>query len=271
MAILVDDCAEEVPGVSTANWKQDPRLCLDMSHGEPRPSVVWIHAIVLHTTKGIPGGKDHREQQLLPGLGPDQRNCEQLVDCWANDNSCASAHLFVDFNGTAACLADLSSRITYHAAQHDVNRASIGIEIYQGVNAELYEGQLDCVVRLVDYLTRRFGVQRQFQRIYHKRPVKRITEGGRNVVGIYGHRDVTDNRGQGDPGDYIFQKLAAAGYEAFDFEADEDLAAWKKRQTDLNAQYKAGLQVDGIPGQKTRDALRQAGRPHGLWISRPGD
>jgi murein L,D-transpeptidase YcbB/YkuD len=70
---------------------------------------------------------------------------------------------------------------------------------------------------------------------------------------------VSRHRGAGDPGDHLFEKLRAAGFEAFDFEAGEDLRAWKQRQRSL------GLQADGIPGQRTCQALRQAGHPHGLW------
>jgi hypothetical protein len=109
--------------------------------------------------------------------------------------------LVVDHDGSAACLADLADEVSYHSGE--VNEVSIGIEIYQGSDAELYEGQLESVVALVDYLTRRFHIQRQYQWPYHRRPAARIASGAQDVVGIFGHRDVTTNRGLGDPGDAI--------------------------------------------------------------------
>lgn len=271
MSIVVAGQEEDVPGAQTLNWKEDAKLCLNPDHCAQRPANRWIRASVLHTTQGFPDSKHPRPQTLLSGLGHAKGPCDDLAAYGANDGRSASAHLLVDCDGSAACMADLSTQFTYHAAQHEVNQISIGIEIFQSTAAELYEGQLDAVVLLVDYLTRRFGIQRQFHSPYHNRPVTRLAAGELDVIGNYGHRDVSGNRGFGDPGDYVFEKLAAAGHEAFDFEANEDLAAWKQRQEDLNARYGAGLEADGIPGPKTRIALTQAAKARGLWVSRPGD
>ena len=82
---------------------------------------------------------------------------------------------------------------------------------------------------------------------------------------------MTTNRGSGDPGDAVFARLVAAGYEQYDFSIDEDRGVWKQRQEVLNTDLGVGLTVDGVPGQKTVAALIENGRPTGLWVSRPGD
>jgi hypothetical protein len=73
----------------------------------------------------------------------------------------------IDFDGTVACVADPLTETTYHAGHRAINHHSIGIEMYQGESAELYQVQLESTVRLVDFLTRRFGIQRQFHWPYH--------------------------------------------------------------------------------------------------------
>lgn len=271
MGLMINGQPEEISGLRVDCWQDDAALCLRAEDCAQRPKATWVRGIVLHTTKGIPGGRDHRHQVIRPGLGPTKDHHSALACYWARDGRCAGAHLMVDFDGTVACMADLQTQMTYHASQHDVNRVTIGIEIYQGTEAELYDGQLDAVVRLVDHLTRRFGIQRQFPWPYRGRPIQRIAAGGLDIVGIYGHRDVTDNRGQGDPGDAIFEKLQTAGYEPFDIDGDEDLDVWKQRQRALNLGHHCDLVVDGVPGPRTLKALALAGKAHGLWVARPGD
>jgi hypothetical protein len=227
-----------------------------------------VRGIVLHTTKGIPGGSDHRAQRILPGMGPEGDDDVRVARFWSTSPKQSGAHLIVDHDGSIVCTADLALERAFHAGP--VNDVSIGIEIFQGREAEMYQGQLEAVVRLVDWLTRRFGIQRQMPHRYMGGPLTRLAAGGRNVVGVYGHRDVTDNRGEGDPGDAIFELLAAAGYETWNFETKEDLEAWKERQMVLSTRG-APLTVDGIPGAGTRRAIEATGSPHGMWVSRPGD
>lgn len=270
MGVIIDGQNEEVPGVAVTSWLVPggpPRLrrgedCRDRF-------TRWVRGIVLHTTKGIPGGRDQRPQVIKPGTGPDVGRDFATARFWSGSDKQAGAHLVVDFDGSAVCVADLLTEAAFHAGE--VNEVTIGIEIYQGSDAELYDGQLDAVVRLVDFLTRRFRIQRQVHGPYAGKPVPRIAQGATEVVGVYGHRDVTTNRGKGDPGDAVFQKLAAAGYEVFDFAVDADRAVWRQRQQVLNTQLGTALTADGVPGQKTVSALLASGRPHGLWIRRPGD
>lgn len=263
-----------IPGLSIRNFLDDPELALRVGRpdgdndGKKRTKPVSL--VVLHTTKGIPGGSDKREQVIEPGFGPNTNAEDRTARFWAEDPRSSGAHLVVDHDGSVGCLADLQLVAAYHAGQHEVNERSIGIEMYQGSRAELYVEQISVVVALCNFLTAHFGIQRQIPSSYAGRPVKRLEEdGGRNVVGVIGHRDVSDNRGKGDPGDFVFEMLTKNGYERFDLRSGGDLGVWKKRQELLRAKTGRQLAIDGIPGPATVAALREAGYRDGLWTLPP--
>lgn len=262
--MVVKGAVETVPGLTVRSWKDDSRLRLRMGEdGSLRPAT-WLRGIVLHTTEGIPGGADKRPQLIKPGVGPQTDIAARTNTWWSTNGTSAGAHLIVDFDGSIACLADLELEMAYHATS--VNPRTIGIEIAQSKkDAGLYAGQIDAVVALVDWLTARFGIQRQVHGPYTG-PIDRMAQGGRDVVGVYGHRDQTHSRGVGDPGDAVFEALSRASYERFDFGKREDLDAWMTRQRDLFAND-AGL-VDGVAGPATVAALRDRGYPDGLWVRR---
>jgi len=262
MGLIIDHADIEVAGLSIRNKNDDPKLQLAAGDYRRRPNT-WVRGIVLHTTRGIPGGKDRRPQEIRPGMGPDTGRDERLAQMWARDSRKAGVHLAVDHDGSVCCFADLHRDATYHAG--NVNNVTIGIEIYQGSDAELYEGQLEVVVKLVDALTRMFGIQRQVPHRYLGRAVERGLRRGIDMVGVYGHRDCSNNRGRGDPGDHIMGMLADAGYETYNYALDEDLMVWEERQRAL------GVLPDGIAGPATRAALWAEEYAHGLWVSRPGD
>lgn len=277
MGFVIDGVNEDVPGSSggtpaalpCASWLDDRRIPrLSRGKDSQRRSTRWLRGIVLHTTKGIPGGDDRRPQVIHAGLGPVADRDVKVARYWSTSAERSGAHLVLDADGSLVCTADLLTECAYHAGP--VNDVSIGIEIFQGNDAELYEGQLERAVCLVDWLTRRFGIQRQIPHRYTG-PLPRFAAGGRNAVGVYGHRDVTPARGLGDPGDAIFERLAAAGYERRDFGRGEDLEVWKERQRQLAADTGLRLDLDGIPGPGTLKALVAAGRPSGQWVPRPGD
>ena len=262
MAVIIRGTEIEVPGLNIRSWHDDPKLKLDGEDYRKRPDT-WVRGIILHTTRGIPGGSDHRPQDIRPGLGPDTGRDERMAQMWSADDRKAGAHLVVDHDASMTCLADLQLDMPFHAG--NVNAVTIGIEIFQGGDAELYQGQLDAVVTLVDFLTKTFSIQRQLQRPYRNRALSRGLKRGIDMVGVFGHRDVSNNRGEGDPGNPIMSLLVGAGYEAFDLSVNEDIEAWEGRQENL------GLLTDGFPGPKTAAALLDAGHTHGLWVDRPGD
>lgn len=258
-------------GMQIETWLDRPELRLRMGEdGRARAAGTWIRSVVLHTTKGLPGSNDEPPQQILPGLGDPVDAGQRVARYWSRDGRQAGAHLIVDFDGRVSQTADLRDEMTWHCPGH--NTSSIGVEIYQGSNAELYEGQLDVVVRLCDWITKKFRIQRQIPFRYLDGPVPRflVTKDSPNpasdVVGVIGHRDAAKNRGPGDPGSAVFYRLGRAGYEPFDFSVYEDRETWRRRQRDLGI-----ADPDGIPGPATCEALVANGFETGLWVRRPGD
>lgn len=262
MAVVIRGVAVEVPGLDIRSWLDDPKLKLDGEDYRKRPDT-WVRAIILHTTMGIPGGKIKTPQDIQPGLGPDTKRDERMAEMWSMDDRRAGAHIAVDWDASICCFADLQEDMPFHAG--NVNATTIGIEMYQNAQGRLYRGQLEAVVKLVDFLTKTFSIQRQLHMPYEKRALKRGLNRAVDMVGVFGHRDVSNNRGEGDPGNPIMEMLIDAGYESFDFSENEDKGVWSIRQENL------GLLDDGVPGPKTAAALLAAGHPHGLWVDRPGD
>jgi hypothetical protein len=266
--VIVNGTRELVLGVDVENWLDNPVLRLTRGEDFAPGARAWLRAIVLHTTKGLAGAS-------LAGFGPPVDAGFRCARYWSSDGRQAGAHLVVDHDGAVSCLADLGNETAYHCPRW--NTCSVGIELYQGGAGELYEGQLDVCVRLVDWLTRRFGIQRQIPHQY-VRALERFLQGEESVVGVIGHRDAARNRGVGDPGNAIFNRLGLAGYEPLNFEVRDDLERWRQRQRELGLPKD---QVDGIPGPITVAALRARGKPGrrgeriplpaGLWVPRPGD
>mgnify|MGYP001569737073 FL=1 len=260
--LIINGREVPVPGRKVVNFLDDPRLTLKIPEdGRHRAADAPVSLIVLHTTKGIPGGKDKRSQVIREGLGPDIGAELRVAKFWSTSDLQSGAPIVVDFDGSIGCLADLQTDMGYHARL--MNTRSVGIEIYQGAGAELYRGQLDAVADLVDVLTAEFGIQRQMPDRY-RGALRRLSTGAADFVGVVGHRDGDNNRGLGDPGDAVFDVLAARGYERFNLVTLQDRAVWRDRQVRINARGHR-LTVDGLPGKKTRDALAAIGYRHGLW------
>jgi len=250
--LILNGASTPTPFLSKS-FLEDPAYRLGSSDRGPRSG--WVRGIVLHTTQG------RYPQPILPGFG---RGGGALanVQYWNRAPDYAGAHLLVDTDGTVYQTSDLISEQTWHATS--VNPVTVGIEIVQGTDGSLYQGQLERAVQLVNWLTSKLGIQRQIPLGYDEHtPIARLVAGGRDVVGVYGHRDQTGNRGRGDPGDTIMTMLAAAGYEMFDLNSGQDLSVWSGRQRDL------GLTADGVPGQATVQALKTT-RPGGLWVDVQG-
>jgi hypothetical protein len=263
--VVVDGIEKEIPGLVCRHWKEVPSYALKAVEDYRARRTKWVRAIVLHTTLGKPDVK-----QIEPGQGPHTRAAQRIGKWWSKDGRRAGCHLMCDLDGSWANMADLATATTFHAGA--VNDNTIGIEIYQdGEDGVLFDQQLQSVVLMCDYLTRVFGIQRQVHFPFVG-PIQRLRNGGDDCVGIYGHRDVTSTRSRGDPGDAVFERLVEGGYEPWDYDAEEDLSAWKLRQHHLNEMFDAKLVVDGVAGPGTVSALRVlTGRPYGLHVTRPGD
>lgn len=261
--LIIRGVSVPIPGQRVINWTDEPRIRLDRRDGRLRRTP-WVRQIILHTTKGIPGGTDKRPQLIMPGRGKPADAGVRVAECWSRDPKQSGAHIVVDHDGTIYCLADIVREVTYHATV--VNEWSVGIEIYQGAQAEMFEYQLgSALCDLCDVLTVALGIQRQIPHAYKGGPLRRLEEGGRDVVGIFGHRDVTSNRGLGDPGDAAFEALARRKYERLDFATMRDVVVWQERQQTI------GLRPDGVPGPSTVAALAARGYTGGLWALPPAE
>jgi hypothetical protein len=219
-----------------------------------------ICAIVCHTTKGIPGGKDLTKQTINNEPGKSSNAGPRMCATWQADQSkFGGAHFIIDYDGMVYQCADIYLDAAYHAELANGN--SVGIEICQNTDASLHEIQIQNNTKLVFELTKILGIQRQICKLpYEHKPVKCL-EGKLNRYGIFGHRNLTSNRGSGDPGDFVLQALADSGFEQFDYDQGEDLQTWKERQQSL------GIAADGVPGPHTVEALNNASYANGIWVS----
>jgi hypothetical protein len=284
-----------VPGVKVVTWLDDPRLALSSRTSRPRGNMPT--AIILHSESG------DDPHTVINGSAPDYDHGARLADIDETDARAGhphSQHLDIGADATVYQFADLGDVVTYQA--REANEHTIGIELHDpivqvpddpfrlatgrptpviSVHA-FYRAQLVALALVLDVVTRELGIQRQVQRVY-RGPIDRLAGG--KVRGIYGHRDQTDERGAGDPGDAPIAALLEAGYDGLDFARGEDIARWSERQVTLNHAAEANarargeayiaLAVDGNPGPSTRWAIRALGegdqRRAGMWIPRPGD
>jgi hypothetical protein len=227
----------------------------------------WIQGVVAHTTKGKLG-------TVLPGIGQNSGQAEKLARYQTNTERQVSWDFTEEQDGSWYVQNDVLKHYSWQAG--DVNGITCGFEMVQSEDGSVYEIQIKNAVLFLDFITARLGIQRQipWDKVRNKpvgKTIKRISGDGnaRDVVGIYGHRNQTDNRGLGDPGDHLFYALRDAGYELFDLDSQEDLNTWKQRQ--LNILKFNASDCDGVCGPKTVQALKQAGYAHGLWVRRPMD
>lgn len=258
--IISGKVVESPSGLTVRSWLDDARLRLrigvqhsDGYRGGPRT----VRGICHHTTKGIPGGTDHRPQFIDKGPGP--AKVLDVARFWSTSDAAAGAHIVND--GLAiGCLADLVTEVAYHCGSPN-NQYSAGVEHYQDQDAGIHETTIAQAVKVSCDLSDLLDLPRQVAWPYLGHSIPRLDMvGGADYRGHYGHRDASNHRGPGDPGDFIIQALIDAGFEPFNVDKGEDLAAWRNRQARLNA---AGatprLTVDGIPGPATYRAMRQTG------------
>lgn len=254
MSIVLGGVIYEIPGLETKSFINDPSIpqATDTNRRTQR-----IRAIVVHTVHGKLG-------PLRPGSNPSQR-AERYARYQANTTRSVSWDFTVDSDGTVVQSNDPLLRVTWQAGSNAINEVSLGIEIVQDQDNTMYEASLDALVKLVIFLCEKLGIQAQVP-VYQGRPDRRkltrlmTGDRGRDVVGVYGHRNCANNRGAGDPGDFPFEFLLRAGFEGYDFQAEQDKVVWRQRQTEL------GVPADGVPLTQTVEALQRAGRANGLWV-----
>lgn len=270
MGLLIAGDLVEVPGLTVippASHGGPPWARLGPEDCRARPTP-WIRQIIVHTTGG------DWPQGVRAGAGP-AGHAEQIARMWSGDPHSSAAQLIVDYDGSVACLCDLATVEAYHAEAS--NPWSVGIEMCTMADYSIYDATVAATATLVQWLCSQFGIPEQMPRgPYRDQPLRRMEVttagqrhqlGGPDLVGVFGHRDNTSERGRGDPGDEIWIRLAALGFEGLDYDYDggEDLAVGKRRQAELNAlDAKAGntirpLVVDGIVGPGSMAAARRLG------------
>ena len=260
--LLINGQSYDVDGVLVVGQHENGWAHLSPGDCRPRAPGEWIRQYTLHKTIA------DDPEQVLDGVGP-PGGAERTVTGWqeefAGSHRFAGAALTTDHDGTVFCLCDLATVETFHATVS--NAWSIGHETCELPGGRVYQAALDATCRVAMYACQIMGIQLQVPKLgsYTGHPIKRMLEGGPDMVGIFGHRDNTEARGRWDPGDTLFQMLVARGCEQFDFASGEDRDVWGQRQRNLNEQYGLGLTEDGVPGPKTVAALKQLGYTGGIW------
>ncbi len=255
--LLVDGRVVPVPGVTIANARTDAWAKLGPGDYRMRRTS-WTRQCIVHTTKGI------HPQYVIPGARPGGRD-KVVADFYRGDPNHNGAHAVADVDGTGACLADLATQAAYHA--REANDHSWGLEVYQLGDGGLTEASIAAAIAMIVAGCKALAIPLQVHRgRYTGSPLARFAGGGRGLVGVFGHRDQTADRGRGDPGDIIMAELAAdPRFEAFDFGKGEDLLAWQRRQRKLVALGER-IAVDGVPGPGTMGAMRRRGFASGREI-----
>jgi hypothetical protein len=274
---MIDGVEVIVDGLRIVNMNDAPWCRLSTGDYKPR-STTWVRSIILHTTQG------RWPQPKRSGAGPGG-TMRNTADFWRKDPAHSGAHLGIDNDGTVYCFADLKRHCAYHATTS--NDWSVGIEMRQEPNdGAIYEAVLDACAKLVPAICREMGIPFQIAADHYvpDKIIGRMLYGGRDCVGIFGHRDQSwlfpgqldvqtrmryptgyAGRGRGDPGDEIYKRLGAAGAEPFVFAGFQDLSAWKRRQRRLN-ELGAQLVVDGVCGPGTVSAMRKLGFANGRAV-----
>lgn len=204
MTLIIDGQRVDTPGMETISWLDDPKVprVTDGRRRVPQSA----RAIVLHTVHGKLGGLSDKASV------PSSR-AERYARYQASTKREVSWHLTVDTDGTIVQSADVASWTCWHATA--VNGWTVGIELVQEADGTLYRPQLAAVVALCDLLCARLGIDRRVPAragVPIVGVVPRLTGHDGPWSGVFGHRHQTRNRGPGDPGDYPFLALLAAGY-----------------------------------------------------------
>lgn len=190
---------------------------------------------------------------------------QYTIEAWQKDPKSSAAQLVTGHDGTTVCLADLVRTCAWHGNQ--ANLLSYGHELKEVVGGGYYPAAMTAVVLTTLRATRAMGIQWQCP-VTYTGPLARFRNGGSNLIGIFGHRDITDSRNRWDPGDDVFHALEMRHVEPFDFRAGQDLDVWAGRQKWLKGlgYYPDGA-IDGVPGPRTTAALRALGFPDGIFAA----
>lgn len=204
-----------VEGVQIVNYLDDASLALTRRNCTRRRSGASLDFVVLHTTKGYPDHEQPAPQRIRDEVAPPEHcTARRTVAAWQRpDGRVGGAGLIVDADGTVLCLCDLLETAAYHCV--GLNQRSVGIEVTQQGDSSLHQRQLDVVVAVCSVLAVEFELPKTVAMPWtgcRARYTDGSYVGGLEGVGFIGHRDASNNRGFGDPGDFIMQALVDAGW-----------------------------------------------------------
>lgn len=195
---------ELLPAPTVRSYRDDDALTLPSRSGGRRRRDVRF--VVVHTTKGYPDHTMTSPQYLRDGVGTGR--ITKVIDNWAESDRIGGAGVVIDADGVAYCLCDLAKFAAYHCV--GMNQISVGIEVVQQGDASLYRCQLDTLACVVETLTMTFSLPRVVAMPYSGCRVE-LDDGayasGLDGIGVVGHRDCSDNRGFGDPGDFCMEAV----------------------------------------------------------------
>lgn len=200
MAVIVSGNALEIPGLRSLSFVEDESLRLVIP-GDGRRRTRNPDLVVWHTTQGYPDRK-HPAPQYVREIPAEERDCtgRATILYWRRSPRVAGAHLVLDTDGTVLCTCDLETETAYHTPGQ--NGRSIGVEVVQAEDAALFRAQLDAVPILAEWLSATLRIDRRV-----RFPYRKVSVVGDAFRGHCGHRDCDDNRGWGDPGDYVMMAL----------------------------------------------------------------
>ena len=210
MSLIVAGRRVEVPGVKVTSWLDEPKRVPQVRDGRVRATTPT--AVVLHTSRGVPG-------VIRPGARA-SGVAEALARYQASTERDVSWHLTIDTDGEVLQSCDVSTWMAWHASS--ANGWTIGIELAQHPDSgDLWSAQIDALAATCDVLCKELRIPRCLPVEGNGKPVvgpvvawQERSEGGRGerFVGLVGHRNLTRNRGPGDPGDAVMTALLGRGY-----------------------------------------------------------
>jgi hypothetical protein len=131
-----------------------------------------------------------------------------------------SWHITVDSDGDVLQQADLSTWMAWHASS--ANGWTLGIECVQHPDSgDLWTKQLEALVSVCRTICAALSIPRTVPVDAHGKPFSGVVKAwqekgeggqGKRFAGLVGHRNLTRNKGPGDPGDAVFMALLAGGF-----------------------------------------------------------
>lgn len=222
MSLVFDGKKVDIEGIESASFLDDKKYAFtnkrDFTVRKVKPQ-----SICLHTRMGV-------WPQILVNETKDRRWDELGVKRASADERVASWHISIDSDGSFVCHLDLITIEAYHCSQ--VNPYSIGIEMYQELDGTITEATLNTAAKICETICNELSIAKQFPSSNsiivefarpdgkaHKTKKRAYMAGGlsgKEFFGVFGHRNATRNRGKGDPGDLVFDKLAKLGFIRLD-------------------------------------------------------